>query len=64
MIKQIEVTLLVEVDTEDEEICPSGNPLLENVVLNTVDDGFFMSPVKVISVKDSEDLQDSEDSQA
>ena len=64
MIKQIEVTLLVEVDTEDQEICPSGNPLLENVVLNTVDDGFFMSPVKVISVKDSEDLQDSEDSQA
>ena len=63
MIKQIEVTLLVEVDTEDEEICPSGNPLLENVVLNTIDDGFFMSPVKVISVKDSEDLQDSEDSQ-
>tara|TARA_B100000900_G_scaffold267576_1_gene228463 strand:+ start:3873 stop:4058 length:186 start_codon:yes stop_codon:yes gene_type:complete len=61
MIKQIEVTLLVEVDTEDEEICPSGNPLLENVVLNTVDDGFFMSPVKVLSVKD---LQDSEDSQA
>ena len=61
MIKQIEVTLLVEVDTEDEEICPSGNPLLENVVLNTVDDGFFMSPVRVLSVKD---LQDSEDSQA
>ena len=57
MIKQIEVTLLVEVDTEDEEICPSGNPLLENVVLNTVDDGFFMSPVKVLSVKDSEDSQ-------
>jgi len=61
MIKQIEVTLLVEVDTEDEEICPSGNPLLENVVLNTVDDGFFMSPIKVLSVKD---LQESEDSQA
>jgi len=64
MIKQIEVTLLVEVDTEDQEICPSGNPLLENVVLNTVDDGFFMSPVKVLNVKDLEDLQDSEDSQA
>jgi len=61
MIKQIEVTLLVEVDTEDKEICPSGNPLLENVVLNTVDDGFFMSLVKVLNVKD---LEDSEDSQA
>ena len=54
----------LEVDTEDQEICPSGNPLLENVVLNTVDDGFFMSPVKVLSVKDLGDLQDSEDSQA
>ena len=64
MIKQIEVTLLVEVDTEDEEICPSGNPFLENVVLNSVDDGFFMSPVKVLNVKDLGDLQDSEDSQA
>ena len=63
MIKQIEVTLLVEVDTEDQEICPSGNPLLENVVLNTVDDGFFMSPVKVLNVKDLGDLQDSEDSE-
>ena len=29
MIKKIQVTLLVEVDTEDEFICPSGNPLLE-----------------------------------
>ena len=64
MIKQIEVTLLVEVDTEDEEICPSGNPLLENVVLNTIDDGFFMSPVKVLNVKDLGDSEDSEDSQA
>ena len=64
MIKQIEITLLVEVDTEDHEICPSGNPLLENCVLNTVDDGFFMSPVKVLNVKDLGDLQDSEDSQA
>ena len=63
MIKQIEVTLLVEVDTEDQEICPSGNPLLENVVLNTIDDGFFMDPVKVLSVKDLGDLQDSEDLQ-
>jgi hypothetical protein len=64
MIKQIEVTLLVEVDTEDEFICPSGDPLLENCVVNTVEDGFFTDPVKVLSVKDLGDLQDSEDSQA
>ena len=64
MIKQIEVTLLVEVDTEDKFICPSGDPLLENCVVNTVEDGFFTEPVKVLSVKDLGDLRDSEDSQA
>jgi len=63
MIKQIEVTLLVEVDTEDKFICPSGDPLLENCVVNTVEDGFFTDPVKVLSVKDLGDLQDSEDLQ-
>ena len=63
MIKQIEVTLLVEVDTEDQEICPSGNPLLENVVLNTNEDGFFLSPVTVLGVVYSQDSQDSEDSE-
>ena len=64
MIKQIKVTLLVEVDTEDKFICPSGDPLLENCVVNTVEDGFFTDPVKVLSVKDLGDLGDSEDSQA
>ena len=64
MIKQIEVTLLVEVDTEDQETCPSGNPLLENCVVNTVEDGFFTYPVKILSVKDLRDSEDSEDSQA
>ena len=63
MIKQIEVTLLVEVDTEDKFICPSGDPLLENCVVITVEDGFFTDPVKVLSVKDLGDLQDSEDLQ-
>ena len=48
MIKKIEVTLLVEVDTEDEFICPSGDPLLENCVVNTVEDGFFTDPVKIL----------------
>ena len=64
MIKKIQVTLLVEVDTEDKFTCPSGDPLLENCVVNTVEDGFFTDPVKVLSVKDLGDLQDSEDSQA
>ena len=52
MIKKIEVTLLVEVDTEDDFTCPSGDPLLENCVLNVLDDGFFTDPVKLLNVKE------------
>ena len=54
-IKKIEVTLLVEVDTEDDFICPSGDPLLENCVVNTVEDGFFEYPVKILKVREHED---------
>ena len=32
----------------DEEICPTGDPLIENVVLNVLDDGFFTDPVEEI----------------
>ena len=48
MIKKLLVTLLVTVDTEDEEICPTGDPLIENVVLNVLDDDFFTDPVEEI----------------
>ena len=48
MIKKVLVTLLVTVDDEDEEICPIGDPLIENVVLNVLDDGFFTDPVEEI----------------
>ena len=37
MIKKVLVTLLVTVDTEDKEICPTGDPLAENVVINVLD---------------------------
>jgi len=47
MIKKVLVTLLVTVDTEDEEICPTGDPLSENVVLNHIEDG-FIDPVEEI----------------
>ena len=47
MIKKVLVTLLVTVDDEDEEICPIGDPLIENVVLNHLDDG-FIDPVEEI----------------
>ena len=52
MIKKIQVTLLVEVDTEDKFICPSGDPLLENCVVNVVEDRFFTDPVKILEVKE------------
>ena len=48
MIKKVLVTLLVTVDTEDEEICPTGDPLSEKVVLNVLDDDFFTDPVEEI----------------
>ena len=44
MIKKVKVTLLVEVDTEEN----SGDPLHDNCVLNTVKDKFFLSPVSVL----------------
>ena len=52
MIKKIQVTLLVEVDTEDEFTCPSGDPLLENCVVNVVEDKFFTDTVKILEVKE------------
>jgi len=54
MIKKVLVTLLVTVDTEDEEICPTGDPLSENEVLNLLDqeiepyDSFFRYSVEEI----------------
>ena len=54
MIKKIQVTLLVEVDTEDKFTCPSGDPLLENCVVNVVEDRFFTDPVKILEVKEYE----------
>ena len=47
MIRKVLVTLLVTVDDEDEEICPIGDPLIENVVLNHLDNG-FIDPVEEI----------------
>ena len=52
MIKKIQITLLVEVDTENTELCSSGDPLLTNCVLNTIEDDFFLEPVEVLEVKE------------
>ena len=42
----------MEVDTEDDFTCPSGDPLLENCVVNTVEDRFFTDPVKILKVRE------------
>jgi len=49
MTVKVKVTLLVEVDTEDDEQC-GGDPLEENCVLNMVNNGSFLCPVDVLDV--------------
>ena len=49
---KVKVTLLVEVDTDDES---PVDPLKDNCVLNTVNDKFFLSPVTVLDVSYYED---------
>ena len=58
LIKKVLVTLLVTVDTEDKEICPTGDPLAENVVINVLDDGFFSDPVEEIITSHLSDYDD------
>ena len=48
---RVQVTLLVEVDTEDDMNCPDGDPINQNVVVNAVDNGFFLDPVEVLDAR-------------
>ncbi len=56
MIKRVVITLLVEVDIEDEYTCPSGDPLQDNVVLNVINDDYFLAPVSVLGVSNLQTL--------
>ena len=49
MTTKVKVTLLVEVDTEDDDQC-GGDPLEENCVLNMVNNRNFLCPVDVLDV--------------
>ena len=51
-IKKVEIKLVVDVDTTDDFICPSGNPLEHNCVLNTIESDYFLDPVSVLEVKE------------
>jgi len=48
---RVQVTLLVEVDTEDDMNCPDGDAINQNVVVNAVDNGFFLDPVTVLDAR-------------
>ena len=36
-------------------ICPSGNPLEHNCVLNTIESDYFLEPVSVLEIKEMKD---------
>ena len=48
MIKKVLVTLLVDVDTEDDLVTPDNDPLTQNVVLNHIVNDVYMYPVEEI----------------
>ena len=49
---RVEITLIVDVDVNDEVVCPSGNYLEENCVLNAVNNDFFMDNVQILKVQE------------
>ena len=58
MIKKVLITLLIEVDTEDDLVTPNGDPLTENVVLNHIDNDVYMYPVEEIYTSYSCDYEE------
>ena len=51
-VKQVEIRLIVDVDTSDDFTCHTGDPVTSNCVLNLIEDfqerDAWYSPVKVI----------------
>ena len=58
MIKKVLITLLVDVDTEDDLITPDNDPLTQNVVLNHIDNDVYMYPVEEIHTSYSRDYEE------
>tara|TARA_B100000886_G_scaffold296078_1_gene223139 strand:+ start:210 stop:443 length:234 start_codon:yes stop_codon:yes gene_type:complete len=58
MIKKVLVTLLVDVDTEDDLVTPDNDPLTQNVVLNHIDNDVYMYPVEEIHTSYSCDYEE------
>ena len=58
MIIKVLVTLLVDVDTEDDLVTPDNDPLTQNVVLNHIDNDVYMYPVEEIHTSYSCDYKE------
>ena len=58
MIKKVLITLLVDVDTEDDLVTPDNDPLTQNVVLNHIDNDVYMYPVEEIHTSYSCDYEE------
>ena len=54
-VKKVEIRLVVDVDTANDSICPSGNPLEHNCVLNTIESDYFLEPVSVLEFMEMKD---------
>jgi len=52
MMRTVQIILNVKVDTTDDWICPSGDHLKENCILNAIDDDFFLDDVQVLNVQE------------
>ena len=59
MIKKVLVTLLVDVDTEDDLVTPDNDPITQNVVLNHIDNDVYMYPVEEIHTSYSCDYEEN-----
>ena len=51
-MKTVQIILNVKVDTTDEFICPSGDHLKENCILNAIESDFFMDDIQVLNVQE------------
>ena len=54
-ITTVEIKLLVKVDTENSELCPTGDAVTSNCILNTIENDFFLDPVEVLEVREVSD---------
>jgi len=52
MITKVQIKLIVDVDTSNDYLCPSGDPTEDNCVINAIQNNFFEEPVEIVEVKE------------